>query len=263
MVAKFSSKYQKLAMNGKAKAKPKTATASKVKQGTRLKSDKPSAKIQEDSKSIQAKLKHQTQLKRVSFIVRLTVDELGQPQRTEIEQVENGRKQNFLDFDGESLVAFMMAEIRPNLISKNVFLKPPAQKEISPMPWPPGSKSNLVIFGVQVFHREKPRLTTLILTSQDPFVVQAHFQIQGIDADSVTIQEPLYKMSVYVNEVTSGKCGWLTTYTARLIRDELDYVASADIPKLSPGLYRLFTVVTLESINGMGAFYSNTIIRVI
>ena len=58
----------------------------------------------------------QAQIKRVSFVIRLTLDEHGQFGRTEIEHVSSGRKQNFLSLDGERLVAFMKACISPEFV---------------------------------------------------------------------------------------------------------------------------------------------------
>lgn len=46
---------------------------------------------------------------RISFIVRLTVDERGQPRRTEIEHAQSGKKETFPGLDVQRLVAFMKA----------------------------------------------------------------------------------------------------------------------------------------------------------
>lgn len=59
-----------------------------------------------------AELEPQAQIKRISFVVRLTLDEHGQFGRTEIEHVSSSRKQNFLSLKGEYLVAFMKSCIR-------------------------------------------------------------------------------------------------------------------------------------------------------
>ena len=61
-------------------------------------------------------LEPQAQIKRVSFVIRLMLDEHGQFGRTEIEHVSSGRKQNFLSLDGERLVAFMKACISPEFV---------------------------------------------------------------------------------------------------------------------------------------------------
>ena len=45
--------------------------------------------------------------RRVTFVVRLTVDEQGQPRRTEIEHAKSGEKETFPGLDVQRLVAFM------------------------------------------------------------------------------------------------------------------------------------------------------------
>lgn len=47
--------------------------------------------------------------RRVTFIVRLTVDERGQPRRTEVEHAQSGKKETFPGLDVQRLVAFIKA----------------------------------------------------------------------------------------------------------------------------------------------------------
>ena len=47
--------------------------------------------------------------RRVTFIVRLTVDERGQPRRTEVEHAQSGKKETFPGLDVQRLAAFMKA----------------------------------------------------------------------------------------------------------------------------------------------------------
>jgi len=51
--------------------------------------------------------------RRVTFIVRLTVDERGQPRRTEVEHAQSCKKETFAGLDVQRLVAFMKACINP------------------------------------------------------------------------------------------------------------------------------------------------------
>ena len=46
---------------------------------------------------------------RISFVVRLTVDERGQPRRTEVEHAQSGKKETFPGLDVQRLAAFMKA----------------------------------------------------------------------------------------------------------------------------------------------------------
>jgi len=51
--------------------------------------------------------------RRVTFIVRLTVDERGQPRRTEVEHAQSGKKETFPGLDVQRLAALMKACISP------------------------------------------------------------------------------------------------------------------------------------------------------
>jgi hypothetical protein len=51
--------------------------------------------------------------RRVTFIVRLTVDERGQPRRTEIEHAKSGKIESFPGLDVQRLIAFMEKYINP------------------------------------------------------------------------------------------------------------------------------------------------------
>jgi hypothetical protein len=50
---------------------------------------------------------------RISFILRLTVDERGQPRRTEVEHAQSSKKETFPGLDVQRLAAFMKACISP------------------------------------------------------------------------------------------------------------------------------------------------------
>ena len=279
-----------------AQSDKKTTVASEkaiVKQRAKPKSDETLARAQEALRAAKAKVNHerrarakaekalaeaqealaaarlkgeqepQTQIRRVSFIVRLMVDEHNQPRRTEIEQVESSRKQKFLGLNGERLVAFMKACISPVIIPEDAIpAAPPSEKPESPTPEHLKPKSSLVISDIQVFRLGDPEFLTLILTPEEPFIVQARFQLQGPDSDSLTTQEPAYEMKVYANEVTRGKYKLLTTSNAKLIESVLEYTASAQMPGLPPGLYRLFTLVIVSAPIKMAGFYGKTIINV-
>ena len=65
------------------------------------------------------------QKRRISFVVRLTLDEQGQFERTEIEHVSSGNKQNFLSLDGDLLVDFMKTCVNPETIQEDVISTKP------------------------------------------------------------------------------------------------------------------------------------------
>jgi hypothetical protein len=264
----------------------------KVKRSS-TKSDEALAKVQEALKAAQAKVKHerqarakaeralaeaqetlaaarlkteqelQTRIRRVSFIVRLIVDEHGQPRRTEIEQVEGSRKQSFLGLDGERLVAFIKGYISPTIISElTIPPVPSAEKAKAPMSGPLRSKSNLTVSEVRVFRLGDPDFMTLVLTGEEPFGLMTRFQLQGPDAQFLITHASSFEIKLYTNEVASGKSKLLTTYSAKLVQDVLEYTASVEAPGLRPGLYRLFTVVILGAPVKLAGFYGKTIINV-
>ena len=304
MTAQRGSKRKKLASkpdkqttvtNEKIKEKSKTApTATKVKEKARLRSDEPLAKTQKALRSAQEEVEHkrqarnkahkaltkargnlaaarldveqerQAQIRRASFVVRLTLDENGQFGRTEIEHVSSSRKQNFLSLDGERLVAFMKACISPEIIPKSaipVMLDPEKVEDPSAGQLKP--KSTLVVSDIQLFNSRGPSVMGLTIISEEPFIVQARFHLQGSEAQSLTNQEPFYEMKVHVNEITSGKFKLLSTYRAKLIQNVLEYTVPTEISGLSHGLYRLFTVVTLGADIKVAGYHDGPMLQVI
>jgi hypothetical protein len=206
----------------------------------------------------------QSEAKRVSFVVRITVDKNGQPGRTEVEGVENNKKQNFLNLDGEQLVTFMKACIFPesNLKTRSS-IAPFQEKEVSSIQAPHTLNFSLSITDVRAFRPANSDYSPLIYNSEEAFIVQTRFQLKGIDALLITSQESPYVVKVFFNEVTSSKSWLWTTHRTHLTRDLLEYSVLVDVSGLPTGLYRLFTVVTLGESFKMAQFYSNIIIQVI
>jgi len=63
----------------------------------------------ENTEPLPTALREEGAERRVTFIVRLTVDEQGQPRRTEIEHAQSGKKETFPSLDAQRLAAFMKA----------------------------------------------------------------------------------------------------------------------------------------------------------
>lgn len=93
----------------------------------RLEAEKALIKAQEKLAAAHLETGHNPQphSRRFSFVVRLTLDEQGQFERTEIEHVSSGRKQNFLNLDGDRLVAFMKTCVNPETIPEDALPKTP------------------------------------------------------------------------------------------------------------------------------------------
>lgn len=183
---------------------------------------------------------------RVSFVVRLTVDERGQARRTEVEHAQSGKKSSFPILDGERLAAFMRACISTVATSEPTLRPVLAPVKVGiPTQVPREPTTPMSISDVRVFRIGTPDVTTMTLSPDEAFVVQAHFQLQGSEAAPLSAQESRYQLKVYANEVTGGRSKLLTTQSAHLVKNVLEYTPKAHAPRLSPGIYRLVTQVIL------------------
>jgi hypothetical protein len=162
----------------------------------------------------------------VSFIVRVTVDERGQPRRTEIEHAH-----------------------------------PPTRAE-TPAPKRLGPASGPTISDVRVFRAGTPGAAVFILSSDEAFVLQASFHL-GAEVIPLTAQKPPFEMRIYAYEMTSGKPTLLSTHQGNLVEDVLDYAPETQVPGLPLGLYRLITLVTLQAPVTMVGCHEGPIVQVI
>jgi hypothetical protein len=216
----------------------------------------------EDKETPLKTLREEGAERRASFIVRLTVDAHGEPRRTEVEDVQSGKKETFASLDSERLTAFMRACIGTLVVPKPTM--PPAPLSIGMgIPKPLSLSASLTISDVQVFRPGAAAAMALLLSSKEPFVVQARFQLQGPDARSLTVKQSSYETKVYANSVTSSESKLLATYSGSLAKDVLEYTAQMHVPGLSPGLYHLVTRVSLGAPNRLAGYYEGPVIRVI
>jgi hypothetical protein len=250
----------------KAKIETKNArTQSKEKQRARPKSKESLIEVQKALQAAQSDVKRERQarIKRVSFVVRLTVDEQGQPGRTEIEHVPSGRKQNFANLEGVRLVTFIKACISPEPVPQDIIPTVNTPEELlTSISGPAEPRSSLIVSDVQVFRRGNPDFMTMIFTPEEPFILQAHFQINLPNAQALTFQESSFETKIYVSEISHGNSQLLKTYSAKLIQDVFNYTVPMEVDGLPLGLYRVFTVVTLHGPIKLLGFYGKTIIHV-
>jgi hypothetical protein len=201
--------------------------------------------------------------RRITFILRLTVDERGQPRRTEIEHAQSGKKESSPGLDVRRLTAFMEACTgHPVLAEPAIPLLAPPVKAEAPAPEPPVPTFGLVVSDVQVFRTGVAGLADLVLNPDEAFIVQARFRLHGREAPSLAARRSAYELKVYAREVTSGTCTLLTTYRASLAENVSEYTAQMHVPGLSPGFYRLITLVTLPAPINMGSQYEGPIVDV-
>jgi hypothetical protein len=201
--------------------------------------------------------------KRVSFVVRVTVDERGEPRRTEVEHVRSGKKEIIPALDVERLTAFVKACIgSPAQLEPVITLLSPARRGTTSREFTKRAVS-LTVSEVKVFREKSPGIMTLILDSDESFIVQVHFQLHGPDVLSLVADEFPYEMKVYSNEVTTGVSKLLTTHSANLVKGVLAYTAQVDAPGLSSGLYRLIIWITLHAPIKIADHYTRLIIHVV
>jgi hypothetical protein len=205
----------------------------------------------------------EAQQQRVSFVVRVTVDERGQPRRTEIEHAQSGNRDAFPALDVQRLAAFIEACIQPPVTPEpTVPPTPPPARAETPAPKRLGPASGSIISGVRVFRAGTPGAAVFVLSSDEAFVLQASFHL-GAEVIPLAAQKPPFEMRVYAYEMTSGKPTLLNTHQGTLVEDALDYAPEAQVPGLPPGLYRLITLVTLQAPVTMIGCHEGPIVQVI
>src|SRR5688572_29397143 len=111
--------------------------------------------------------------RRVSFIVRLTVDTRGEPQRTQVVHARSGKKETFANLDGERLAAFMRSCISAVAIAERAI--PLASSLVEPgIPTsePPKQVSSLIVSDVRVFRLGVVSAMALPLSPEEDFEIQ-------------------------------------------------------------------------------------------
>jgi hypothetical protein len=141
---------------------------------------------------------------RVSFVVRLTVDERRQPKRTEIEHPLSGKKVSFPSLDAQRMAAFMKACIGPQAVSipaPSAGLSPTKANVVKPNP--EMSATTLTVRDVQVVRRDVSGIPASFLNSDEAFAVQVRFQLPRLPTGShrmltlVALYEPVKMISHY------------------------------------------------------------------
>ena len=201
---------------------------------------------------------------RVSFVVRLTVDEHRQPKRTEIEHPLSGKKETFPSLDAQRMAAFMKACISPPPVSVPTPIAEltPTKAEVA-KPEPKMPATTLTVSSVQVFRADVPDVPALFLTQDEAFLIKVRFQLDGPEALSITANEAPFEMRVYTGEAARGGSSLLKTYRANLVKDVLEYSTQMQVtPGLPTGVHRLFTLVVLYEPVKMINHYEGPIIKV-
>ena len=193
---------------------------------------------------------------RLTFIVRLMLDERGEPRRTEIEDMKKIRKESFHALNGEQLAAFMRSFLHPVAVAATDF-----PREI-PVPESAGEMYTVNISEPQVLDRESGNAISLSVKAREAFVTQARFQLRPAKDSTGEVHDSDYEISVFANEIGGSHSQLMASSYGRLQENVLDYMARMEAPGLPPGVYRLVTLVTLHTPTSMTGHYEGPIILV-
>jgi hypothetical protein len=169
---------------------------------------------------------------RISFALRVTVDERGEPKRTEIEHPQSQRKKHVQGLDLQELESFMK-----ECISPPIAVRASAAPEL------------LTISEVQVLRAGARGGETLGLKPGEAFEIRVRFLLRDADVKAMTSHCPSYQVQVYAKEAANGTSALLTTHDGHLTEGCADYAPRIVIPGLPRGLFRLLTMVTLLAPN--------------
>ena len=141
-------------------------------------------------------------------------------------------------------------------------IAPPATVEVLLPMQPPTLAIGLTVSDVRILRKGAPGGMTLILNPAEAFMVQTRFQLQGPPASALTVQPSPYAIQVYARDVASGTPTVVASHRANLVENVLEYKAQMQAPGLSPGLYRLVTLVTLQGPKKIVGHYEGPIVHV-
>ena len=200
---------------------------------------------------------------RVTFVVRVTADEQGQPRRTEIEHAQSRQKKSFSTLDANKLSDFIKRHLGTSVVPEQSLptTRPPATDKVPP----PGSShpdATLTIANVKLVRAGVPGGMNLRLNPNEPFVIQVSLKLEGPEALSLTAQESGYEVQIYARNESSGTALSPVTYRGNLIKDTLDYATRVEAPGLLPGLYRLLTLVILRAPTKLAGHHEGPVFQV-
>lgn len=212
---------------------------------------------------LEAEPDRQSQIKRVSFVVRLTLDGNSQIGHTEIEHVSSGNRQSFPSLEGEHLVTFIKSILPSPMIPDSAVPPAPILRTagtrtlISPEP-----KPNLVISDIQAFSSAPNSMNSTIIHGKT-FLVRVRFQLPGLDAFSDRVHGLTFELKIYIHDITGGKSKILTTYSSELKPDVLQYEVHTEVPGLPSGYYRLFVLINAGKPIQIAGYQDGLILQII
>jgi hypothetical protein len=257
----MSSVEKQLAQEKQARAEAEKAMSEAVQsssEGSMLKE----ADIEKDEVSGEIAEAHGAE-QRVSFVVRMIVDSQGQARRSEIEHIQSGKKKKiFPALDVTQLAAFMSSHLSATAPPEIVTLAkaaPPLEKTAEVRPEVEGIY--LDIKGVEIYRADDPRVPSLVFNAQEEMEISVDFQLSGTEASNLADRGIEYAITVHANAVASGASIVLAASRYQLSKDVVDYSSKMISKKITPGLYRLVTLVVLKSPERQAAYYEGPTIH--
>lgn len=198
---------------------------------------------------------------RVSFVLRLTVDEQGHTKRTEIEHAQSGKKDVFPTLNVDRLLGFINSCIIPLELAELV--TPQVSKEtIKEANEPKKQATQIAIEGLQTECINDYDRDAAVFEADKAFLIRTSFKLQGVEPHPSIYKSEAYEIMVYACGIDQKLYTQLARYTSNLVEGVFDYTAQMKVPGLSSGLYRLSTLVKIkEPINAVG-FYDGTILQI-
>lgn len=196
--------------------------------------------------------------KRVSFIVRLTVNERGDPLRTEIEHAQTRTKKIIPAFEPQQVADFIQSCI--------IAVKEPEAEAEPPVKRKAGEQVKegiqLVLSQVKVWRPGNPgRMALNISAGEMPFA-QIDFQLEGTDSPALTEKRLVYEVKLYAKEISSEKSRLLGEQKGELAAGITSYRSQLRIRRLEPGIYRLMATVDIPEIPGLVSYQEGHFVRV-
>ena len=200
----------------------------------------------------------------ISFVVRLVVDEQGQPKRTEIEpskkEIEPGR---FKRLDGQELVSYIEEYISSVITPEaRPSAAPPPREAARKIPEPVITQPFLTISDVRVLREGVASLTPPPLGAGQAFVVQVRFRIDGPGATSIAAQHPACRIEIYASPMAGTGGQKLFSDTKEMSGDGPEYSLEIPVAGLDAGTHLLHTVIAIFEPTKLLGTHKGTAVRV-
>ena len=198
---------------------------------------------------------------RISFVLRLTVDEKGHTKRTEIEHAQSGKKDVFPSLNIDRLVGFINACIVTIEVEEDVTSRVTKEsgKESPTYKMP---ATGITIGGLQTESINNDNKNAVVFEPDKAFWLRTSFKLHGVEQVPTITKNVTYEITVYACGIDQKLNTQVARYSSNLVEGVLDYTVRMEVPGLSAGIYRLSTLVKiLEPINAV-SFYEGTIFEV-